>query len=85
MFVDTKDCNILGKHGLHFAEAVGTDVAPAGVVVATLGIVVVGDDGGAKSGLRQDIETGQPGQLGTDFVDLVNRSSVGAERESGGR
>ena len=60
-------------------------VAEAGVVRAALGVVVVGDDGGAQAGGRaEEVEPVEPAGLLADLVHLVHGDRDDADRERRG-
>ena len=59
-------------------------IAEAGVVVAPLGVVVVGDDRHVGPEGAEQVEPVGPDRVGTHLVDLVHRHRVAAQREGGG-
>ena len=82
--VDAQHEDVIGQLSLEAREAALAEVAEARVVGATLGVVVVGDDGHAQAQGSEDVEPIEPVGVRTDLVDLVDRDRVGAQRQGGG-
>ena len=74
----------VGQHRLEVPQPPLAHVAEAGVVVAALGVVVVGDDGRAQAGRRaEQVEPLEPVRVVADLVDLVDRDRDDAQGERG--
>ena len=59
-----------------YRESTFAHVTKTGVVMAALGIVIVGDDRNIESNFAEDIESFEPVRIIADFVNLVHRDRV---------
>ena len=85
MLVDAEHEVAPGEFLLEAHEPRLAEVAEPGVVVAALGVVVVGDDGGVDADRAEEVEAALPPWFLAHLVDLVDRHRVRAEGERGGR
>ena len=84
VLVDPEHERRLGQQPLHHGQPALAQVAEAGVVVAALGVVEVGDDDRVEPGLGHEVEAFEPAGLVAHLVDLVDGHREAPEREGGG-
>ena len=84
VLVDAEDEDVVGQVVLQDRQPALAHVAVPGVVVAALGVVVVGHDRRPQAGLGQQVEALQPVGLLADLVHLVHRQGEGPEGDGGG-
>ena len=83
VLVDAEHERAVGQLALEPFEPGQTEVAEAGVVVAALGVVEVGDDGDRQPDRGQQVEAVEPEGVRADLVDLVDGHRRDAQRERG--
>ncbi len=83
MLVDAEHEGAVGQLPLELLQPGETEVAEAGVVVAALRVVEVGDDGDGQPERGQQVEAVQPEGVGADLVDLVDGHRGDAQRQRG--
>jgi hypothetical protein len=79
VLVDPEDEDAFGEVVLQSGQPFFAQIGEAGVVGASFGVVVVGDESHVETESTEEVETFHPAGLFTDLVDLVDGHGHGAQ------